>query len=122
MSELLGNVRKNPNILTPVENREIVVFTISLSRPMGVKRSIGNRSFIGSVLQTLDDFYGDVVEHLKEWQPPAPKLQKDEERDVESNLGSQGSAEPESGSTDSSAFLEASPQQENERDSSGDQR
>jgi len=121
MSELLGNVRKKPDILTPVDNREIVVFTISLSRPMGVKRSTGNRSFIDSVLQTLDDFYRDVVEHLKEWQPPAPKLQKDEERDVESNLGSEGSAEPEPGSTDSSAFFQASSQQENERDFSGDQ-
>ena len=41
---------------------------------MGLKRSAGKKSFIDSVLNTTDQFYGDVVEHLKGWQPPAPKL------------------------------------------------
>jgi len=89
MSELLGNVRKNPNLLIPVENREIVSFTISLARPMGVKRSAGSRSFVDSVLQTLDDFYGDVVEHLKEWRPPTPKLRKEASRESEDDSGPQ---------------------------------
>lgn len=79
MAELLGNVRKKPEVLIPIDNREIVSFTVSLTRQMGVKRSAGNRSFIDSVLQTLDSFYGEVVQYLKEWQPPAPKLQKDDE-------------------------------------------
>ena len=43
---------------------------------MGLKRSVGKRSFIDSVLDTIDDFYADVVQHLQEWQPPAPKLEK----------------------------------------------
>ncbi len=78
MSDLLGNVRSDSSLLVPVDNREIVSFTVSLSRPMGTKRSSGNRSFIDSVLQTLDDFYGDVVQHIREWQPAAPKLQPSE--------------------------------------------
>ncbi len=76
MSELLGNVRGNPSLLIPIDNRELVSFTVSLVRPMGLKRSDGQGSFIFSVLETVDDFYGDVVQHMKGWQPPAPKLQK----------------------------------------------
>ena len=77
MSELLDNVRKKPGLLIPVDNRELVSFTVSLTRPMGLKRK-GTRSFVDSVLRTLDDFYGDVVQHLREWQPAAPKLQRSE--------------------------------------------
>jgi len=50
---------------------------------MGLKRVVGNRSFIDSVLDTFDDFYGDVVQHLKEWQPAAPKLQKSKEEETD---------------------------------------
>ena len=76
MSDLLANVRNKQSLLIPSNNREIVSFTVSLIRPMGLKRSVGNRSFIDSVLDTIDDFYGDVVQHLQEWQPTAPKLEK----------------------------------------------
>ncbi len=76
MSDLLGNVRNNQSLLIPIDNRELVSFTVSLIRPMGLKRSVGNRSFIDSVLDTFDDFYGDVVQHLQEWHPAAPKLQQ----------------------------------------------
>ena len=87
MSDLLGNVRKNPSLLIPLGDRELVSFTVSVIRPMGVKRSAGKRSFIDSVLDTIDGFYGNVVQHLQEWQPPAPKLQK---REIE-----EAAAEPE---------------------------
>lgn len=83
MSDLLGNVRKNRSLLIPVDNREIVSLTVSLTRPMGLKRSVGNRSFIDSVLDTLDDFYGNVVQHLQEWQPVAPKLERSEGEQIE---------------------------------------
>ena len=78
MSDLLENVRNNQSLLIPIDNRELSSFTVSLIRPMGLKRFVGKRSFIDSVLNTFDDFYGDVVQHLKEWQPAAPKLQKSE--------------------------------------------
>lgn len=103
MSELLGNVRKNPSLLIPVENREIISFTISLARPMGVKRSTGSRSFIDSVLQTLDDFYGDVVQHLKEWQQPAPKLRKDASQESEDGKEAKHRGEAVDESTDLSS-------------------
>lgn len=78
MSDLLSNVRNNPTILVPHDNKEIISFTVSISRPMGSMRSSGKRSFIDSVLSTIDDFYGDVVQHLREWQPSAPKLERSE--------------------------------------------
>lgn len=85
MSDLICNVRKSPSLLVPIDNREIVSFTVSLARPMGPKRSVGKRSFIDSVLETLDDFYGDVVQHLREWQPPAPKLKRSESEELASS-------------------------------------
>ena len=88
MSELLGNVRNNQSLLIPIDNREIASFAVSLTRPMGLKRSVGKRSFINSVLHTLDDFYGDVVQHLQEWQPPAPTLQRIEVEEVETKPAS----------------------------------
>ena len=81
MSDLLSNVRKSSSLLIPSDNRDIVSFRISLTRPMGLKRSADKRSFIGSVLGTLDEFYGEVVQYLKEWQPPAPKLKRLEEEE-----------------------------------------
>jgi len=83
MSDLLGNVRNNQSLLIPVDNREIVSLTVSLARSMGLKRLVGKGSFIDSVLHTLDDFYGDVVQHLQEWQPDAPKLQRSEVEEIE---------------------------------------
>lgn len=82
MSDLIGNVRKDASLLIPVDNREIAAFTVSLTQPMGHKRGVGKRSFIDSVLDTIDEFYGDVVQHLREWQPAAPKLQKVESEEV----------------------------------------
>jgi hypothetical protein len=78
MSDLLGAVQNNQSLLVPIDNRDIVSFTVSLARPMGLKRSAGKRSFVDSVLDALDLFYGDVVQYLKEWQPAAPKLARKE--------------------------------------------
>ena len=88
MSDLLGNVQKNQSLLVPTDNREIASFRVSLARPMGPKRSVGRRSFIDSVLHTLDDLYGDVVQYLQEWQPAAPKLQKAEAEEIETKPAS----------------------------------
>ena len=64
MSDLLANVRNNQSLLIPTDDREIASFEVSLIRPMGLKRSAGKRSFIDSILDTLDDFYADVVQYL----------------------------------------------------------
>jgi hypothetical protein len=43
---------------------------------MGVKRSGTKRSFISTTVDTVDEFYADVVQHLSEWQVAAPKLNR----------------------------------------------
>ncbi|HZJ27804.1 MAG TPA: hypothetical protein VFF40_12465 [Acidimicrobiia bacterium] len=76
MSELLSAARAKPKLLLPGDGKELATFTISLARPMGLKRGTGRQSFIASVLGTIDEFYSEVVQQLREWQPKAPELQR----------------------------------------------
>ena len=94
LSDLLGNIRKNQSLLVPIDNRDITSFSVSLTRPMGLKRSAGTKSFIDSVLHALDSFYGEVVQHLRKWQPPAPKLQTSEEDDTDTTPSMEDSTKP----------------------------
>jgi hypothetical protein len=41
---------------------------------MGTKRGAGRGSFIGSVTELIDAFYGKVIQTLKPWSPPAPRM------------------------------------------------
>ena len=50
LSEMLGTARNNPSLLIPPDNREIAKFAVTLTRPMGLKRSGNKGSFIDSVL------------------------------------------------------------------------
>ena len=53
---------------------DIGSFEVAISRPMGVKRSGSKNSFVSTIVDTVDEFYAEVVQHLSEWQPAAPKL------------------------------------------------
>lgn len=44
---------------------------------MGVKRGVGRGGFVTSVLDSLDAFYADVVQHLKPWSAAPPRLRAD---------------------------------------------
>ncbi len=55
-------------------NREIVSFRVEILRPMGLKRSAGKGGFIDSVVDLFALFYGEILQKLKPWQSPAPKL------------------------------------------------
>lgn len=111
MSELLGNVRTDPSLLVPLDNRELVSFTVSLVRPMGLKRCSGQGSFIDSVLDAIDDFYGDVVQRLKGWQPTAPRLQKTsaDEPEPQSTTAAQPAAEESRDAVPTGMSVAASP-------------
>ncbi|MBN4046809.1 hypothetical protein JYT90_00670 [bacterium AH-315-P07] len=75
LSEMLDTARNDQALLVPANNKDIAKFTVTLSRNMGLKQRTGSKgSFIDSVIAAIDDFYRDVVQRLKEWQPPAPKL------------------------------------------------
>ncbi|WP_114423387.1 hypothetical protein [Nocardioides houyundeii] len=75
-AELLGKVREDPAVLITDPKKDIRSFRVALSVPMGAKRGRGRGAFIDSVLDLMDAFYGDVVQHMKAWSPAAPKLRE----------------------------------------------
>lgn len=86
-AELLADVREDPKLLAPDPNRDIRSFRIALSVPAGSKRGRGRGAFIDSVLDTLDTFYGEVVQHIKPWAAAPPKLREaDRTEDVPDEL------------------------------------
>jgi hypothetical protein len=82
-SELLGAVRANPALLCDGQNRELRSFRLTMAGPMGTKRGDGRGSFVNSVLDPLNAFYVGVVQHLKTWTAPPPKLRPQENPDAE---------------------------------------
>jgi len=99
-TELLGKVREDPSLLIADPKRELRSFRVAMSAPMGVKRGRGQGSFIDSVLNLVDAFYGDVMQHLKAWAAAPPKMREatsvpDEPLALTSTaLSSQDGAEP----------------------------
>lgn len=73
-AELLGAVRENPTMLVVDPAKEIRSFRLALTTSMGTKRGRGRGSFIDSVLNGTDDFYAEVLQHLKAWSAAPPKL------------------------------------------------
>jgi hypothetical protein len=69
-SELLRDVRQHPEVLVEDPKKDIVRFRLTLSSNLGTKRGQGRGSFVASVLEALDSFYGEVVQDLKAWAAP----------------------------------------------------
>jgi len=85
----LGAARENPSILFPDNSREIRQFILTLTSNMGLKRDASRGSFINTVLETAKTFYRDVLQNVRPWKAPPPKLPpkpEDEAQDVISNL------------------------------------
>jgi hypothetical protein len=75
-SALLKDVRLEPDLLVEDPKRQLRTFRLALSAPMGTKRAQGRGSFVNSVLDLVDGFYGSVVQNLRPWAPAAPKLRQ----------------------------------------------
>lgn len=73
-AELLSAVRENPALLIQDPKRELRSFRVAISAPMGTKRGRGRGAFIDSMLDLVDDFYGDVVQYLKAWSAAPPRM------------------------------------------------
>jgi hypothetical protein len=75
-SALLGEASEYPERLLSATDpkRDPRSFQIALSRQMGTKRGKGERSFVRETRQQTVDFYRDLVQDLRAWQPTAPKL------------------------------------------------
>jgi hypothetical protein len=99
-AELLGTVRENPSALITDPKKELRSFRVAMSVPMGTKRARGKGAFIDSVLDLVDAFYGDVMQHLKAWSAAPPRMRETEPEPVQppalssTSLSSQDGAEP----------------------------
>ncbi|WP_353648525.1 TerD family protein [Nakamurella sp. A5-74] len=73
-AELLGSVRKKPELLVPADGRDIRAFRLTLELPMGTKRNSGTGGVIRSVHQATTHLYAEVVQHLRPWNAKPPQL------------------------------------------------
>lgn len=71
---LLGAVRESSAALLAESTSEVLSFRLHRATPMGTKRSGVKGAFIPSVNQAVEQFYKLVVQPLRGWVPPAPKL------------------------------------------------
>jgi TerD domain-containing protein len=72
--ELLKDVRLNEATLLPDPSADVRAFRLTLSVPMGTKRNGLSKAFIPSVHAAVDTFYAGVVQGLRPWPAPAPKM------------------------------------------------
>jgi len=77
----LGDARDDPAALYhPVDaKREPRAFVVTQIRPMGQKRGRAEGSFVRETASQAVEFYRDIVQNLKAWQAPAPKLHSEKD-------------------------------------------
>jgi hypothetical protein len=71
---LLRDVREDPSRLISDPKKELRSFRIALTTPIGSKRGRGRGAYIDSMLDAVDNFYGDVLQRLKAWSAAPPRL------------------------------------------------
>lgn len=81
-AELIAEVREDPQLLVQDKTRAIKTFRVACVSPMGIKRGRGAGTYIDSVIDAVDDFYGQVVQNLKEWRPRPPRLRSAESPEI----------------------------------------
>ena len=74
----LDEARNDPKSLVEDPAHELRFFTVSLSCNAGPARGQGRGSFVDSVLTAVDNFYSEVVQHIKPWSPAPPKVKESE--------------------------------------------
>lgn len=75
----LGSIREDPTVLyyPPDPRREPRAFVLARSRPMGQKKGRVEGSFVRETSAQAVEFYRDLLQHLKPWTAPAPKLRSE---------------------------------------------
>lgn len=73
---LLKEVLEDANVLVQDPKKELRSFRLALASPLGTKRGRGRGGAIDSVLDAVDAFYGDVLQHLKAWTAAPPRLRE----------------------------------------------
>lgn len=73
----IEDARADESVVIPDPNRELSRFRVTRIYPMGLARSVRSKSsFIQSVTSAVDDFYAEILQRLKPWNPPAPKFRE----------------------------------------------
>ena len=104
---LLRDVRDSPQLLISDPKKDLRAFRIARTTTMGTKRGRGRGSFIDSVLAAVEEFYGDVTQHLKAWTAAPPRMRETEPPPdtppalVSTALSSQDGPEPATAPADS---------------------
>lgn len=75
-SDLLGRVRENPELLILDPTKTIRAFKVAMNHPMGVKSGRGQGSFIDSFLDSVDSFYGEILQSVKAWSAKPPRMRE----------------------------------------------
>jgi len=70
----LDKALDSPASVLPDSKFDVRSFTLVLNATAGTKRGQGKSSFVGSVLDLVGVFYEGVVQNIKPWIPPAPKV------------------------------------------------
>src|ERR1700733_12773568 len=74
----LDEARNDPKSLVEDPVHELRSFTISRSCNAGPARGQARGSFVDSVLTAVDKFYSEVVQHIKPWAPPPPRIREND--------------------------------------------
>ena len=72
----LSKLNENPKIALRDNQNKVIRFEVSMIRHL-TKRFGQSRTFITDLEQLVSDFYENVGQHLRAYQPPAPQIQKD---------------------------------------------
>jgi stress response protein SCP2 len=72
--ERLSDVRDKPAVLLADRAAEIKAFRLTSTAPLGQKRSGVRGAFVPSVVASVESFYGNVVQGLRPWPSPPPRL------------------------------------------------
>ncbi len=72
--ELLGDVRDKAAALLRDRTAEVKSFQLTFIASLGTKRSGVRGAFIPSVMSAVETFYRSVLQPIRQWTPPAPKL------------------------------------------------
>ena len=72
----LGEIRENPKALEYEQDsrRPPKAFVLTSCQPMGKKRGRAEGSFVRETSAQVISFYSELVQNLKPWQAPAPKV------------------------------------------------
>jgi hypothetical protein len=77
-AKTLDEAREDPRALIENPALELRSFTLSLSSNAGPARGQGHGSFVKSVLAAVEQFYTDIVQHIKPWTPAPPRIREDD--------------------------------------------